>query len=55
MILRVLHFFHITAEDNSKKEMSKAEKDRAERNRLKALTLKRTRVLARPNTQVCTF
>jgi len=39
------------AEDNTKKEMSKAEKDRAERNRLKALTLKRTRVLARPNTQ----
>ena len=39
-------------EDNVRKEMSKAEKDRAERNRLKALTLKRTRVLARPNTQV---
>jgi hypothetical protein len=31
--------------------MTKAEKERAEKNRLKALTLKKTRVLARPSAQ----
>eukprot|EP00088_Acartia_fossae_P018359 TRINITY_DN2060_c0_g1_i1.p1 TRINITY_DN2060_c0_g1~~TRINITY_DN2060_c0_g1_i1.p1 ORF type:complete len:339 (-),score=99.78 TRINITY_DN2060_c0_g1_i1:222-1238(-) len=34
-----------------KKEMTKAEKDRAERNRLKALTLKKSRLLAHPYAQ----
>lgn len=37
--------------DEIRAEMTKAEKERAEKNRLKALTLKKTRVLARPSAQ----